>query len=288
MFYVLILLLAITFILPIVSKRVEKNLELFLLIIGLAAVVTSGVLNEELILDILHNKFMYIITFAVLVGGFLFKMLNSHIENALKYVLKHIPLRVFVFLLVIVIGLLSSIITAIIAALLLVEIISILPISRKNKINIDIISCLSIGLGAVLTPVGEPLSTIVVSKLGVNFWYLLQQFSIYVIPGVLILGVIGAVYASPEKGNVVELEEIVIEETNTVILIRALKILMFIISLELLGEGFKPIIDTYIITLDTRYLYWVNIFSAVLDNATLASAEISFKMSQTQVKAVLM
>lgn len=288
MFYVLILLLAITFILPIALKRVEKNLELFLFIIGVAAVVTSGGLNEELILNILHNKFMYIITFAVLIGGFLFKILNSHIEGALKYVLRHIPLRVFVFLLVVVLGLLSSIITAIIAALLLVEIVSILPISRKNKININIVSCFSIGLGAVLTPIGEPLSTIVVSKLGVNFWFLLQQFSIYVIPGILVLGIVGAVYAVPEKGNVVGLEEIVIEETNKVIFIRALKILMFIIALELLGEGFKPIIDTYIITLDIRYLYWVNISSAVLDNATLAASEISSKMSQSQVKAILM
>ena len=50
----------------------------------------------------------------------------------------------------------------------------------------------------------------------------------------------------------------------------------------------KPIIDTYVISLDTRYLYWVNMCSAVLDNATLAAAEISAKMSPVQVKAVLM
>ena len=62
------------------------------------------------------------------------------------------------------------------------EIISILPISRKHKININIISCFSIGLGAALTPIGEPLATIVVSKLDVNFWFLLEQFGIYIIP----------------------------------------------------------------------------------------------------------
>jgi len=112
---------------------------------------------------------MYIIALAILVGGFLFRELATHIERIMIYILERIPLRIFVFLLAVIIGLLSSIITAILAALLLVEIVSILPISRKNKINIDIISCFSIGLGAVLTPIGEPAAIIVVSKLDVNF-----------------------------------------------------------------------------------------------------------------------
>lgn len=288
MFYVLFLLLGVTFILPIVSKKVEKNLELFLFLVGLSAVVTSGVLNKELIFRIVENKFMYIIAIAVLIGGFLFRALSTHIEGVLTYILKYIPLKIFVFLIVVVLGLLSSVITAIIAALLLVEIVSILPISRKNKINIDIVACFSIGLGAVLTPVGEPLATIVVSKLGKDFWFLLKQFGIYIVPGIIILGIIGAVYGVYEKAEADFSDEIIIEETTNAIFIRALKILMFIVALEMLGEGFKPIIDTYIISLDTRYLYWVNISSAVLDNATLAAAEISAKMSLAQIKAVLM
>lgn len=287
-FYILILLLVITFALPIISKKVEKNLELFLFIVGLLASITSGTLDKELFLSIIQNKFMYIITAAVLLGGFLFKFLTTYIRKLLTCILKHIPLKIFVFLLIIVIGLLSSIITAIIAALLLVEIVSILPVNRKNKINIDIAACFSIGLGAVLTPIGEPLATIVVSKLNVDFWFLLQHFGTYIIPGILALGIIGAYYASYENAKLESTEEVVMEETNKIILLRTLKIFLFIIALELLGEGFKPIIDTYILPLDTRYLYWVNMSSAVLDNATLAAAEISIKMSQSQVKAVLM
>ena len=254
----------------------------------MSAAITAGALNKELLFTIVQNKFMYTIVFAVLIGGFLFKALSTHIKGALTNILKHIPLKLFVFLLVVILGLLSSVITAIIASLLLVEIISILPISRKHKININIISCFSIGLGAVLTPIGEPLATIVVSKLDVNFWFLLEQFGIYIIPGILILGIIGAAYAKEEKTEEKETEEVDIEETNKTIVIRGLKIFFFIIALDLLGEGFKPIIDTYIIGLDTRYLYWINICSAVLDNATLAAAEISIKMSGLQVKAVLM
>lgn len=288
MFYILALLLLITFVLPIASKKVEKNLEIFLFLVGLAASITSGVLNGELLLKIAENKFMYIIAFAVLVGGFLFKRLNDYIEGVMEYILRRIPLKVFIFLLIVIIGLLSSIITAIIAALLLVEVISLLPIDRSNKIKIDIVACFSIGLGAVLTPIGEPLSTIVVSKLGASFWFLLNEFGIYIIPGILVLGVIGAYFGIQQKKEIDPADEIVVEETNSVIVIRALKIFLFIIALELLGEGFKPIIDSYILPLDTRYLYWVNMSSAVLDNATLAAAEISTKMTETQVKAVLM
>lgn len=288
MMYVLMLLLVATFVLPIISKEVEKNLEIFLFIIGMSASIAAGVLSKELILDIVENKFMYIIAFAVLMGGFIFKSLTTHVRSALTYILKYIPLKLFIFLLIVILGVLSSVITAIIASLLLVEIVSILPIGRKSKINIDIVSCFSIGLGAVLTPIGEPLSTIIVSKLNVDFWYLMKEFGIYIVPGILFLGIIGAHYGIEEKKETETTEEILIEETNSLILIRALKIFFFIVALELLGAGFKPIIDTYIISLDTKYLYWVNMSSAVLDNATLAAAEVSDKMSPIQIKAVLM
>lgn len=295
MMYVLILLLVITFVLPIISKKVEENLELFLFLIGALASITAGAINKELFLTIFQNKFMYIIVCAVLIGGFLFKALALHIKGALTKALEYISLRFFVFLVIVILGLLSSVITAIIASLLLVEIISILPISRKNKINVNIISCFSIGLGAVLTPIGEPLATIVVSKLNVKFLFLFNEFGIYIIPGIIILGIIGAAFAKEDKIEEFNeefdeevIKEVIEEETNKTIFVRALKIFLFLIALELLGAGFKPIIDTYVIALDTRYLYWVNMCSAVLDNATLAAAEISIKMSELQVEAVLM
>ena len=61
---------------------------------------------------------MYTNVFAVLIGGFLFKALSTPIKGALTNILKHIPLKLFVFLLVVILGLLSSVITAIIASLI--------------------------------------------------------------------------------------------------------------------------------------------------------------------------
>ncbi len=59
-------------------------------------------------------------------------------------------------------------------------------------------------------------------------------------------------------------------------------------ALTLLGEGFRPLIDRYVIGLDARLLYWINMISAIVDNATLTAAEISPRMAQLQVQAILM
>ncbi|MDD4359094.1 MAG: DUF1646 family protein, partial [Syntrophaceticus sp.] len=78
------------------------------------------------------------------------------------------------------------------------------------------------------------------------------------------------------------------DETISGVVLRAGKIFLFVMALELLGAGFKPMIDAYIINLDGRILYWINMISAVLDNATLAAAEISPSMSSLQIEAILM
>ncbi|MEW6273652.1 MAG: DUF1646 family protein [Bacillota bacterium] len=333
----IILLLVLT--LPFLLKQVEHNLEPFLFIMGLAATIVSGVLGKELLIEILENHFMYMITGAVLIAGLLFKIWKEKVQGAVAAILKYVPLKVFIFFITVTLGLFSSVITAIIASLVLVEIISVLPLSRKDKVNLDIIACFSIGLGAALTPIGEPLSTITVSKLNAGFWYLLGEVGWFIIPGVLATGLFGAYYVArgrPAKGDVVikapeqveslptvtrvagrnegrdqdpawqggafaspvaataeraavkEAEETVEKESYQGVVIRAVKIFVFVMALELLGAGFKPVIDTYVIYFDSRLLYWVNMISAVLDNATLAAAEISAKMTSQQIQAILM
>lgn len=69
---------------------------------------------------------------------------------------------------------------------------------------------------------------------------------------------------------------------------RALKVYIFVMALVLLGTGFAPLIEWYIIKLHPMVLYWVNTSSAILDNATLAAAEITKGMTQEQINAALM
>lgn len=301
----LTIVLLLVLIMPFMNKFVERNLEIFLFIMGLSASLVSGVLGKELVLDIFTNKFIYLITLAVFISGLVFKSLKYAVKNVITGILKAVPFKLLVFGVIVLLGLLSSVITAIIASLLLVEIANSLPVDRKMKINIVILSCFSIGLGAALTPVGEPLATVVVSRLGADFTFLLAALGGYIIPGILALGILGAVIVkrelpaaevvNPEQGDIFENAAIEIaseisveEETYQGIVERTVKVFVFVMALELLGTGFKPLIDQYVISINGHILYWLNMISAILDNATLASAEISTKMSSGQILAVLM
>jgi len=200
-----------------------------------------------------------------------------------------IPLKVFVFLIVVVLGILSSVITAIIAALLLVEMVTVLKLERKTEINLVIIACFAIGLGAALTPVGEPLSTIVIkTKLNENFWYLFNQIGKYIIPGVIALGILSMFFVGRKEKSEDSLAAAEEKETLKDVGIRALKVYVFVMALVFLGIGFTPIIEWYIKALSPEILYWVNTVSAILDNATLASAEITKGMETLQINAALM
>ena len=59
-------------------------------------------------------------------------------------------------------------------------------------------------------------------------------------------------------------------------------------GLTFLGHGFEPLINEYILGLHPMLLYWINMISAILDNATLAAAEISPAMDQETIRAVLL
>ena len=165
MIIALLVILLLTIALPLLVRKVEENLELFLLVMGIAAALSSNVLNLEELGRIFSNTNLYLITGVVFALSLAFMLLEKKIDYVAGIVLEKLPLKLAVVLVILLLGLLSSVITAIIASLLLAEIISMLPINRKQAIRVNIVACFAIGLGAALTPVGEPLSTIVISKL---------------------------------------------------------------------------------------------------------------------------
>ena len=200
--------------------------------------------------------------------------------------------RFFLFLVVVLLGLLSSVITAIIASLVLAEIITGLRLDKKIETRLVIVTCFSIGLGATLTPVGEPLATIAVAKLAgepyhAGFWFLFQKLAILIIPGVVVLGVVAMFLRGKEVAYAESISESKLESFRDVF-IRAGKVYLFVMALVLLGTGFQPLIDKYVIHLPTAALYWINMISAILDNATLTAAELSPKMSLKQIQSILM
>jgi len=295
---------------PFLVPKIEHNLEAFLFVMGVLAVTLSSFESHEnlvtlygnsipevgwnmpLVMEAIEEPVIKGIVPAVLVAGLLFYYGRDHVQNGINALLKKVPLKILVFVMIVVLGLCSSIITAIIASLLLVELINAMPMDRKTRVNVAIIACFSIGLGAVLTPVGEPLSTIAITKLqgepyNAGFFFLFNQLAVYIIPGCVAMGLLGMVFtgkAAVVKQKVASKSE----ETLKDVIIRAGKIYLFVMALLLLGSGMKIIIDKYILTIPPQIIYWVNMISAILDNATLTAAELSPMMGTEQIQAVLM
>jgi predicted cation transporter len=279
-----LVILLLVLVLPLASHRVEQNLEAFLFVMGVIASLAAGVLTRHLVGLALRDPIP--ITIAVFVSGLLFKWLRPFIGDALVRLRTVIPMRALIGLIVFALGMLSSVITAIIASLVLVELISAMRFRVEDESRLVVVACMAIGLGAALTPIGEPLSTIAVSKLHEDFWYLVRLLGPFIIPGIAVLAVWSGF--RPLTYNTETLTEEEARETYRGVVVRAARVFLFVMALVLLGEGFRPIIDRFVIALDARLLYWINMVSAILDNATLTAAEISPEMHADQIRAVLM
>jgi len=288
-FFGLFVILAVVLIAPFSIKKVEEELEIFLFIVGCIAVTITSQWSLLLIKEAMIEPVK--ITAAVFIAGLLFRSLQKYIARSVNKIVNAVGVKLFAFFIIVMLGFLSSIITAIIAALILVEIITHLTLERKNEILLVVLSCFSIGLGAALTPIGEPISTIVIAKLKgapycADFLFLFRHLGLFIIPGVILFGLLGAILVPGKRRKTQSLAGK--EEDMKGVSIRTIKVYFFVMALILLGQGFKPIIDAYISKIPHQGLYWLNMISAILDNATLAAAEINSGMGLLQIKSALM
>jgi predicted cation transporter len=283
---------------PFKVKIVEQNLEVFLFIMGAAAVTVTSKWTMDLIMMAAEEPVIKGIVPAVLVAGFIFLYGQKAFKSFMGGLVKRMNLGIIIFVSTFVLGLICSVITAIISALFLCEIANTLPLDRKNKINYVIIACFAIGLGAVLTPLGEPLSTIAIAKLqgapmypggpgNAGFFYLFDQLGILIILGVLLCSIFAMYYIKPTTGKVERMGEGDEEGSVKEVLIRTLKVYAFVAALFLLGAGMEVLIFKYFTKIPDYVLFWVNMISAILDNATLTAAEISKALTQRQINAAL-
>ena len=285
-------LIVVVLILPLTVHKIEENLEAFLFACGAFAVTVSHVWSGHLVLTALKDPIK--ITVAVLVAGLLFRQFNTHLQKLTQKAVKGIGLRWTLFLIVVILGLTSSIITAIIAALILAEIAVMLPLERAGRIKLVTFSCYAIGMGAVLTAIGEPLGTVVISKLSgephnAGFFYLIQHLGWFVVGGVLFMaGMASSIREGQEKAPGAQAAEMGSDNTIKGIVIRAAKVYLFVMALTFLGDGLKPLAMKTITHLSAGWLYWINMLSAVLDNATLAAIEVTPAISDRTLTFLLM
>lgn len=294
----LFVIILIVLVAPFKVKIVEKNLEAFLFVMGAGAVTIAskwfvdGALNMDLIEEAATEPIIKGIVPAVLVAGLIFFYGQKAFQSFMNSLVAKTNLSVIIFVATFILGLICSVITAIISSLFLCEIANSLPLARKDKINFVVIACFAIGLGAVLTPLGEPLSTIAITKLQgepyhAGFFYLLDQLGILIILGVLGCAAFAMFYVGKKAGKA-EVTQMG-EESGGVreVVIRAVKVYVFVAALFLLGAGMEILIFKYLTKVPDYILFWVNMISAILDNATLTAAEISPAMSSRQINAAL-
>ena len=288
--YALILLVLV---LPLSVHKVEENLEAFLFGCGILAVSITHSWSWHLVTTALKDPIT--ITIAVFVAGLLFKFCHKGLKTLTHKMVGSLGLRITLGVLVFTLGMTSSLITAIIAALILAEMAVLLPLNRKNRIRLVVYSCYAIGMGAVLTSIGEPLGTIVLSKLkgepyNAGFWFLVQHLGWYVLAGNILLAFLASRIKQDDAPQTQETkeEENMTEHSLKNISFRAGKVYLFVMALVLLGDGLKPLAEKTISHLSANVLYFINMLSAILDNATLAAIEITPDISMRNLMFLLM
>ncbi len=306
----LIMVLIVVMIGPFRVPLIERNLEAFLFICGVVALSIAGfliipgehtgwswgIVQEAFTapLNALHILGIPLgIVQIVLLVGLIIHFWQEPLHHLVAGGQRIFSLPVLVFVLIVVLGLASSVMSAIIASIILVEMICALPLSEHQRVNITVIACFAIGMGAALTPLGEPLSTITVTKLAgppyyAGFDFLIRLFGIPVVAGILAYGILGALVSQRLHDAEKEPSCVVSRETLREVFIRAMKVYVFIMALVFLGEGFKPLILAYITQIPSAGLFWINIVSAILDNATLTAAEIGPSLSLPQIRSALL
>jgi predicted cation transporter len=282
-------IMALVLVLPFSVRWVEEELEAFLLVMGCSAVSISRLWTGHLIAEALAEPLR--ISGAVLLFGFAFNRFRGSVAAVVRLLSRKLGLPAFSFLLVVVLGLASSVVTAIVAALALVEAISALRLDRETERSLVILACYAIGIGAAFTPIGEPLSTIATARLSgpphnAGFFFLAKLLWPWLLPGLLVLGAL----AARKSGGIAAGSQGLTQETGEdvwTVFRRALKVYVFVAALVLLGRGLSPLVERWLIRMPADALYWANMSSAALDNATLAAAELSPRLDIDRIRAVL-
>lgn len=303
--YSLIAILVAVLIGPLLSRRVEENLEVFFLVMGFLASLVSGSLGFKLLLEALETPVMVRgvpigIFQAVLLAGILFERFRGRLRSALSSGRAISVAPTIYTILVLALGLGSSFISAIVASVIIAEVARTLDMPRSVRIYLLVLPAYAIGAGAALTPLGEPLSTIAVAKLSgepyhADFFFLARLLWDYVL-AIVIACTLLSWYLY--RRSLRTIEAVVARESAYVgghssgggyreAVVRALKIYIFVFALVLLGHSFDPIVDRYIVHLSPEAMYLFGSVSAALDNATLVAAMLSPEMDLFQIKSFL-
>ena len=269
---------------PVFIEAIERNVELFLLLIGVLTACIMGQFKAALVLAALSEPLSF--TVAVLVFGATFRLLRDNLDQLLRRVIRLLNPRILCFCLAIILGFLAAFITPVVSVLVFAEAISLLRCDRWAEIAATVFACFAIGFGAGLTPLGMPGIAVVLRSLHADFWYLTRLLGPFVVVGVTLAAVpiLFLPFASREPLDTTQEKD----SWRTVLLVRPGKVYVFIAGLVALSDGLRPVVNAYIHRLSDGLLFWMNTLSAVVNNSTLAAVEISPSLSMNQQRAAFL
>ncbi len=262
---------------PLKSKWVENHLELFLLMVGAAAVTISGMWSKEFIYDALNSPVN--VAFIVLVVSIIFNYYSRYIFRVLFVLFRFFEPKYSFAILVFLLGITSSVFSVTVAALILAEVLQVVNLEREQTVKVTVYACYAIGLGAVLLPLAEPLGLVIYKELAAgphqaDFFFVLKHFFWWIMPAISLMA-LAAGYTVRNANAQVELHIREDKEDTRSMLRRTWHIYLFVAALTLISTGLRPFADATIARLSGKILFWANSVSVIIDNATLAAIEIT-------------
>ena len=262
---------------PLKSKWVENHLEIFLLMVGAAAVTISGMWSKEFIYDALNSPVN--VAFIVLVVSIIFNYYSRYIFRVLFVLFRFFEPKYSFAILVFLLGITSSVFSVTVAALVLAEVLQVVNLEREQTVKVTVYACYAIGLGAVLLPLAEPLGLVIYKELAAgphqaDFFFVLKHFFWLTMPAISLMA-LAAGYTVRNANAQVELHIREDKEDTRSMLRRTWHIYLFVAALTLISTGLRPFADATIARLSGKILFWANSVSVIIDNATLAAIEIT-------------
>ncbi len=255
---------------PLLFHWVERNLETYFLVLGVGATLLAGGFRIELVREAASEPIP--ITAAAVLSALLFRYAREPLDRGFERLRRKFPRPIVAAVSIFGLAMLSSVITAIVAALVLVEIIGLLRLDADGRVKVAVAGCFAVGMGAALTPLGEPLSTLAAHALKLPFFGLFFLLGPYVIPAIAASATLAGVFARGEYQSAAS--ERHVRETVGQAFVQGIKVFAFIAGLVLISDAFGPLASRYVGMLRKEVLFWANTVSAVLDNATLVALEV--------------
>ena len=192
---------------PRASRWVERHVEVVVLGVGAAAVTISGGWSTEFLYETLNYPVN--VAFIVLVVSVIFNNYSRYIFRVLFAFFRKLEPRYSFALLIFFLGMTSSLVSVTVSALVLAEVLKVVNLERTATVRITVFACYAIGLGAVLTPLAEPLGLIINNALAgaphhADFFFLLRHFFWWITPAVVLLS-LAAGYCARHAGTTLQM-----------------------------------------------------------------------------------